>query len=72
MNLRNKTIRLAYTNKELRPVLLPLIVASDEDEKESRYDEGDMTEAEKAKLFKDNPEFREEHYKHKDQFTKKK
>jgi len=41
-HLRAATIRLAHENPELRPLLLPLLTASDdEDEKEGRFEEGE-------------------------------
>jgi len=72
--LRKQVIRLAHKNQELRKHLLPLVAAEakaeDDDEKESRYEEGPMSPAEKKKLFKDNPEFEEAHEKYKDKIKR--
>jgi len=40
--------------------------AEEVEDKESRYDEGPLSPAEKKELFRENPEFAEEHAKNKD------
>jgi len=57
--LRQATIRLAHENEELRPLLLPLLTASeeeeDEDEKEGKFERGeDVPLSEMPKKLQDN------------------